>query len=149
MQTQPNSPHFASLLWCFLCSAALLLNSYLEGFGINRGCDTEINCSRLAQLPIRDEDIGRTCLSSFMAQTASSFKLRMHVIIDRTQKGCLGFCWWQETISEPFLHDQSMVTKVIQRMGHALGTKLTLTHMLIKLKKTFLGGGGGERVHCQ
>ena len=23
MQTQPNSPHFASLLWCLLCSACI------------------------------------------------------------------------------------------------------------------------------
>ena len=44
--------------------------------GIKRGCDTKIICSRLAQLPVRDEDIGRTRLSSFMTQTASSFKLR-------------------------------------------------------------------------
>ena len=48
---------------------------YLKGFVIKWGCDAKINSCRLAQLPVRDEDIGRTCLPCLMTQAAAGFEL--------------------------------------------------------------------------
>ena len=59
--------------------------------------DAKIHCCVLAQLPVRDENISRSCLPSFMSQAASGFELCTHACMhtDKTQKVCLGLIGMQ------------------------------------------------------
>ena len=117
MQTQPSSPHFASLLVLPLfflhCSWTWRHTCCLKGFRTKRGCDTKINCCRLVQLPVRDKDIGRTRLPCFMTKAASSFELRTQACtLTEFKKGVSDSVVARNHVWAIFIR-KSMVTKMI------------------------------------
>ena len=81
--------------------------------------------SIVADLPnsqLGDEDIGRTCLPCFRTQAALGFELCTQACtLTKLEKGVSDSAVAGNRIG-------ASQRKVIQRMGHVLGTKLTLTH---------------------
>lgn len=110
MQTQPtcNSPHSASLLWCFLFSACIV-----------------------AEPGITHATWRVTELSGDLMQRSIVADLPTSHLGMRISARCVCCASWPRLLSVSSCaprHARWQNSKRIQRMGHASGTKLTLTH---------------------